>query len=243
MNNFFTPRAYGGQIPGLDHILRAPYGSSDQVRESTASVYGSAGATFDHLDQVRLGFWSESAPPQDHDLNFIFSVLPDHLGEGFGINTNLYETNVLNLAVVVFVVINFGGSVITDILSLRRTEILNALSTAEAKAQEAKEQIQKEEVELKAIEEKAQILLDNAKKNAERGRSLLLEQHKKDLSDTYDAFSLRKFVEQREVTDGLRAMAQNFACLRATARLEKSMAQKDHLLIMDKGLELFSKNL
>jgi F-type H+-transporting ATPase subunit b len=171
------------------------------------------------------------------------SVFPQFLGEGFGINTNLYETNVLNLAVVLFVVINFGGSVITDILSLRRTEILNALSTAEAKAQEAKEQIQKEETELKSIEEKAQTLLNNAKKNAERGRTLLLEQHKKDLSDTYDAFILRKFVEQREVTDGLRAIAQNFACLRATTRLEKSMAQKDHLLIMDKGLDLFSKNL
>ena len=178
-----------------------------------------------------------------HSLISTAYFFPQHLAEGFGINTDLYETNILNLTVVLFVVINFGGSVITDILNLRRTEILNALSTAEARAAEAKEQIEKEEAELKIIEEKAQVLLSNAKKNAERGRTLLLEQHKKDLSDTYDAFILRQFVEQREVTDGLRAMAQDFACLRATARLEKSMAQKDHLLVMDKGLKLFSKNL
>ena len=178
-----------------------------------------------------------------HSLSSITFPFPQYLAEGFGINTNLYETNVLNLAVVLFVVINFGGSVIADILNSRRTEILNALSIAEARAVEAREQIEKEEAELQLIEEKAQVLLSNAKKNAERGRTLLLEQHKKDLSDTYDAFVLRKFVEQREVTDGLRAVAQDFACLRATARLEKSMAQKDHLLVMDKGLKLFSKNL
>ena len=38
------------------------------------------------------------------------------LGEGFGINTNLLETNVINLAVVVGVVVYFGGDVLSSIL-------------------------------------------------------------------------------------------------------------------------------
>jgi len=36
---------------------------------------------------------------------FVFVNLP--LGEGFGINTNIFETNLINLAAVVAIVISF----------------------------------------------------------------------------------------------------------------------------------------
>ena len=59
------------------------------------------------------------------------------LGEGFGINTNLLETNVLNLAVVIGVLFVFGGDVLTSILKNRQELIVKSLNDAEERFQEA----------------------------------------------------------------------------------------------------------
>ena len=44
------------------------------------------------------------------EISFIFS------GHGFGINTNILETNVINLAVVIAVVISFVGDAVRELL-------------------------------------------------------------------------------------------------------------------------------
>ena len=51
-----------------------------------------------------------------------FTYLP--LGEGFGINTNLLETNILNLSVVIGVLVYFGGDVLSSLLTNRKELIL-----------------------------------------------------------------------------------------------------------------------
>ena len=59
------------------------------------------------------------------------------LGEGFGINTNLLETNVINLAVVVGVLIYFGGDVLTSLLTNRKETIMKSITDAEVRFQDA----------------------------------------------------------------------------------------------------------
>jgi len=53
---------------------------------------------------------------------------------GFGLNTNLLETNVLNLAVVLGIVVVIGGASLRDLLEKRRQAILSVLQEAEQKA-------------------------------------------------------------------------------------------------------------
>nr|YP_009541109.1 ATPase subunit I [Lepocinclis steinii]AYQ93605.1 ATPase subunit I [Lepocinclis steinii] len=70
--------------------------------------------------------------------------------EGFGINTNVFDTNVLNLAVVIGVLIYYGKPLLGDIVTTRKTTILKNLEDAENRFQQAaenlafaKEQLQK----------------------------------------------------------------------------------------------------
>jgi F-type H+-transporting ATPase subunit b len=57
-------------------------------------------------------------------------------GHGFGINTNILDTNVLNLAVVLAIVISVLGDAVRDLLSNRRRTIMANLTAADDKAQE-----------------------------------------------------------------------------------------------------------
>jgi len=49
------------------------------------------------------------------------------LRQGFGLNTNLFETNILNLTVVIGVVIKVVGDSLRSLLDQRRKTILSTL--------------------------------------------------------------------------------------------------------------------
>ena len=54
--------------------------------------------------------------------------------QGFGFNTNLFETNVLNLAVVVGIVVTVVGDAVQSLLDQRRQNILSTLAEADKKS-------------------------------------------------------------------------------------------------------------
>jgi F-type H+-transporting ATPase subunit b len=55
---------------------------------------------------------------------------------GFGLNTNLFETNVLNLIVVVRIVVTVVGDALRNLLDQRRKVILSTLQEADKKKRE-----------------------------------------------------------------------------------------------------------
>ena len=59
----------------------------------------------------------------------------------FGLNTNLFETNVLNLAVVVGIVTTFVGDAIQILLDQRRKTILSTLREINKKAKDAEKRL------------------------------------------------------------------------------------------------------
>lgn len=63
-------------------------------------------------------------------------MLINHLimGHGFGINTNILDTNVINLAVVVAIVVSVLGDALRDLLNNRRKTIQANLAAADDKA-------------------------------------------------------------------------------------------------------------
>jgi len=65
----------------------------------------------------------------------LLSVIAKH--EGFGINTDILETNILNLVVVIGVLIYYGKSLISDIINSRKAAILRNLEDAETRFKQA----------------------------------------------------------------------------------------------------------
>jgi F-type H+-transporting ATPase subunit b len=102
--------------------------------------------------------------------------------ENFGINTNLYETNILNLAVVLAVVVKVVGDALRTVLDQRRQTILSTLQEADKKAREAQERLESarrdlEEARLRANEIRMQVV-----PTAERENFAIQQQLERDLS-------------------------------------------------------------
>ena len=80
---------------------------------------------------------------------------------GFGINTNIFETNLLNLAVVVSFVVSAGGNFLSSTLEQRRSNIEDVLTNADKKFLEAKQVL--ENANLRLAESKETIAEIEAK--------------------------------------------------------------------------------
>ena len=70
----------------------------------------------------------------------LFSIFPFG-NEGFGFNGNILETNIINLAVVIGVVVSFGGDALRSLLETRKETILKNFEEAKQRSEEAREKL------------------------------------------------------------------------------------------------------
>lgn len=102
-------------------------------------------------------------------MTLVFDVTaPLTLAHGFGINTNILETNVLNLAVVIGVVVTVVGDAFRALLDTRRQTILATLQEAEQKAAEAQARLDQARAALEAARAKASQIRAQASTAAEQ---------------------------------------------------------------------------
>jgi F-type H+-transporting ATPase subunit b len=104
------------------------------------------------------------------DISLIFS------GHGFGINTNIFETNVINLAVVIGVVVSFVGDAVRELLDNRKKTILQNICAADARAKEVEEKMNQAKLQFEKAEKKAAEIREQGFIVAEREKKACIEQ-------------------------------------------------------------------
>nr|YP_009491973.1 ATP synthase CF0 B subunit [Pediastrum angulosum]AWI68140.1 ATP synthase CF0 B subunit [Pediastrum angulosum] len=105
-----------------------------------------------------------------------------NLAEGFGINTNIFETNIINLAAVLAVVISFVGKNLTALLEDRKKTILGNLQEASQRAAEAQERLNQAKSQLELAKKKAQQIRKEGVLRATQEVNNCVSQHEERLS-------------------------------------------------------------
>jgi F-type H+-transporting ATPase subunit b len=88
--------------------------------------------------------------------------------EGFGINTNVLETNIINLSVVIVVLFVLGKDVLSSLLEERKNKIVQSLNDVEARFQEAQEKLENAKANLASSKEKAVEIQVQSKASADQ---------------------------------------------------------------------------
>ena len=143
--------------------------------------------------------------------------------EGFGLNLNIFETNILNLAVVVFGLYKFLPGFLGKILERRRTTILSDLSEAEERLAQSQNSLAQAKEELASAQQKADKIRNDCKARAE---AIRLESEK------------RTVEEMARIKQGA-ASDLNAEAARVTSQLRKEAAE----LAIEKALAILPKKL
>jgi F-type H+-transporting ATPase subunit b len=130
--------------------------------------------------------------------------------EGFGLNFNLFETNILNWAVVVFGLYKFLPGFLGKMLQKRREGILLELKDAEDRLLNATQALEKAKKDLSSAEEKAsQIKADSLK----RSESIRMESEADRTSVASQEFSLPRLVHSLDLQASISCSAVQSRCL------------------------------
>ena len=143
--------------------------------------------------------------------------------EGFGLNLNIFETNIINLAVVVFGLYKFLPGFLGKILERRRTTILSDLKEAEQRLAQAQDSLSKAKEELASAKKKADKIKNDCKVRAD---AIRLESEKRtveEMARIKQGAASDLNAEAARVTSQLRKEAAELAIKKALAMLPKKL--------------------
>lgn len=103
------------------------------------------------------------------------------LAEHFGFNTNILETNVLNLAVVLAIVITYVGDALRGLLANRKQIILNNFREADQRASDAQERVNQARAQLEQAKTKAKQIREQATITVEQEKKQFVRQTQEDI--------------------------------------------------------------
>ena len=93
---------------------------------------------------------------------------------GFGLNFDILEANLINLAILIGVLFYFGRKVVGNILSERRANIEAAIKEAEQRQREAEKALSEAKQQLAQGQAEAERIRKAAEENAEKAREAIL---------------------------------------------------------------------
>ncbi len=143
--------------------------------------------------------------------------------EGFGLNLDLFETNIINLAVVIFGLYKFLPGFLGKILEKRRTSILTDLKDAEERLIQAKNSLSKAKDELASAKQKAEKIRNDCKARAEAIRLDSEKRTVEEMARIKQGAASDLTAEAARVTSQLRKEAAELAIEKALAILPKKL--------------------
>jgi F-type H+-transporting ATPase subunit b len=125
------------------------------------------------------------------------------MSSDFGFNTDVLETNVLNLAVVVSVVVVVVGDALRRLLEQRRQTILSTLQEVEQKSKAAQRQLVEAQRSVETARIYAQEIRTRAVQDAEQESNKIRQQLKLELQRIRDRGDKAIQIEYQRTVDGI----------------------------------------
>lgn len=171
---------------------------------------------------------------------FMFASLAEN--GGFGINTNLLETNVLNLAVVIGVLFYFGKDLLLDTLKNRKELILKSLQDSVEKKMEAVDNLNAAKIQFQKAQEKSEEIRSQGLVLARQNSEKFLDSMEGNVKRIEEAkiFTIR-FEEEKAITEVVQKVSSS-ALEQALDKLTVSMNPSIQKRIFNRNIDLFKKS-
>ncbi len=144
---------------------------------------------------------------------------------GIGLNTNIFETNLINLAIIITVLFVFGRKVLGNTLKTRRENIETAIKSAEERAANAAKQLKVAEEKLTQAQVEANRIKADAETSAKAAGEAILVQAAADVEKMQAAGAADLNAELERVISQLRQKVVAQALQKAEAELKAGIAE------------------
>nr|YP_009057761.1 CF0 subunit I of ATP synthase [Picocystis salinarum]AID67581.1 CF0 subunit I of ATP synthase [Picocystis salinarum] len=163
------------------------------------------------------------------------------MNANFGFNTNILETNVLNLAPVIGIVVYFGGDILRGLLTARQKAIQNTIDDAEKKYKTALKQLHAAEQQFSIAKSKAEEIRAQGKDAAAEGARKFTERAEEDITRLEETKQLSLRLEEQKAMQELCQKVVSLALLQVREKLQNRLDASLHKRVNDIHIALFER--
>ncbi|SRR5579883_135082 len=157
---------------------------------------------------------------------------------GFGLNIDILETNLINLAILVGVLIYFGRKVLVNILKERRSNIETEIQAAEQRAKEAAAALFEVQQKLTKAQAEAQAIRKAAEENSQSVRETILAQAAEDVQRLRESAARDLSTERDRAIAELRQRVAAMALKKVESELRTGIADDAQHRLVDRSIAL-----
>jgi len=157
---------------------------------------------------------------------------------GLGFNFNILDTNLINLAIIIVVLIYFGRKIVGKTLSERRERIETAIQSAERRQNEAETALSEQQKKLAQAQAEAERIRKSAEENANVAREKILAQTTQDIERMKET-STQDLNSQRErAIAQLRSQVVAMALKKVESQLQTGVDNAAQQQLIDRSIAL-----
>lgn len=165
----------------------------------------------------------------------IYSYLATHSG-GIGLNLDIFETNLINLAIVLGLLFVYGGKLVGNLLSERKTKIADEIQEAEQKAADAEKALKTAQQNLAEAQAKAEKIKADAQVAAEKAKAEILANGAKEVEKLKAAAGKELDSEQAKVIAELKQRIAVLALERVESELKNRVNDETQRKLIDNSI-------
>ncbi|NJL85783.1 MAG: F0F1 ATP synthase subunit B [Leptolyngbyaceae cyanobacterium SM1_1_3] len=157
---------------------------------------------------------------------------------GVGLNFDLLETNLINLAIIIGALFYFGSKFLGNTLATRRQEIESAIKAAEKRKQEASSALAEQQQKLAQAQVEAEQIRSRSEENAARAEAEVQQQADRDVERLRAAAEQDLSAQQDKVMRELQQRLSALAIKRVEERLPERLNDDVQRQLVDKSIAL-----
>jgi F-type H+-transporting ATPase subunit b len=157
---------------------------------------------------------------------------------GFGLNTNVFDTNLINLAIIITVLLVFGRKVLGSTLKARRENIETAIKSAESRVAEAKKALDEQQQKLAQAQAEAERIRLAAVESAQKAKEAILAQAVIDVERMKETANADVNSERERAIAQLRSQVVVMALNKVENELSTGISDDAQQTLIDRSLAL-----
>ena len=173
-----------------------------------------------------------------------FVLLASEAGEhsGFGINSDILETNLINLVIVIGLLIYAGRGFLGKILSARLESIQSAIADAEQRQKDAADKLALQQGKLAQAKTEADNLRKQAEADAKHAADVILATVDADIARLREAADQEISTEQERVIVQLRQQVAEKALANVQSYFDRGLSESTQVELIDRSIALLSSD-
>jgi len=193
-----------------------------------------------HFISVSPDIWATLAQSTESTMSSLGNktLIP---AEGFGFNFDIIETNILNLAVVIGVVVYLGGDVLNSLLNDRKQKILGTLKSANDRFLEAEQKLAEAKQKIEIAKTKAIEIRQQGKATAIQTTSTLFLRTEEEIQRLDESKKATLRFEEEKAIGLVRQQVVSLSIERAFSILKTKIDNSLQRRLIDTGVTQLGK--